>query len=128
MKRRMGLAIALLFGLFVVMPATGAAFNPFGTVDCSDAAQAESAVCASKTSEDPLGGTDGILMVATNIIAYLGGVAAIIIMIVGGIYYITSDGDSAKISGAKKAILYAIVGLAVIVLARALITFVIGRL
>ncbi len=56
------------------------------------------------------------------------GALAVLIMIVGGIRYITSTGDAKRIQSAKDTILYAIFGIIVVILARAIVGFVIGRI
>lgn len=64
---------------------------------------------------------------ARNIVAIIGliaGVLSVIYLIIGGINYITAEGDPAKIKGAKSTILYAIVGLSVSILAPAIVGFV----
>jgi hypothetical protein len=56
------------------------------------------------------------------------GAVAVIILVVGGIRYITSTGDSQRIKAAKDTILYAIIGLVVVIVARAIVGFVAGSL
>ena len=64
----------------------------------------------------------------TNTIIYFVGAAAIIMLIYGGIIYALSAGDSTKAKKAKDTILYAIIGLAIAVLAYAIATFVIDAI
>ena len=52
-----------------------------------------------------------------NMAAVLAGVATIFFIVWGGIRFITSGGDPAKVEGARKTITYAIVGFVIIVLA-----------
>lgn len=126
MIRRIVLSIIVSLGLAAI-PASAAAFQAFPTVDCgSDAAN--SAVCGSKTNQNPISGSGGLLLNITNIVAYVAGAAAVIIIIVSGIRYITSGGDSNAIASAKNTIAGALIGLVVIVLARTLITYVIMQL
>jgi hypothetical protein len=94
---------------------------------CSGKA-AESAVCKDKTDKNPLTGSDGLLIKIANIIAYIAGAAAVIVILVSGIRYITSGGDSGKVSSAKGALINAAIGLVVIVLARTLIIYVLNKL
>jgi hypothetical protein len=54
-------------------------------------------------------------------------VVAVIMIIVGGLKYITSGGDSGNITSAKNTILYAIVGLIVVALAQIIVRFVLER-
>ena len=49
-------------------------------------------------------------------------------LIWGGIKYATSAGDSNKVTAAKNTILYAVIGLAVAVLAFAIVNFVVSHL
>lgn len=56
------------------------------------------------------------------------GIAAVIMIMVGGFKYITSNGDAGAVSGAKKTIAYALVGLVVVALAQFIVQYVIVRL
>ena len=53
------------------------------------------------------------------------GVVAVIVMIVGGIMYTTSQGDSTKLANAKNTILYAAIGLIISLLSFAIVSFII---
>lgn len=63
-----------------------------------------------------------------NALYVVAGALAVIFVIVGGIRYSLSGGDSSKIAGAKNTILYAVIGLAVTIFAFAITNFVIGKL
>ena len=52
------------------------------------------------------------------------GVVAVLVIIWGGIRYTTSNGDSIQIQSAKNTILYAVVGLVVVIMAAAITNFV----
>jgi multisubunit Na+/H+ antiporter MnhB subunit len=53
------------------------------------------------------------------------GAIAVIMIVIGGIRYTTSNGDSGSIKSAKDTILYAVVGLVVAMLAYAIVNFVV---
>ena len=53
------------------------------------------------------------------------GLVCVVVMIIGGVNYMTSSGDAAKVKKAKDTILYGLIGLVVCVLAFALVNFVI---
>ena len=77
------------------------------------------------------GGTvsGGLLPAILRLITYfliLAGVVAVIYIILGGIKYITSQGEEDQSEEGKKTILYAVIGLIVIGLAAALVNFVIA--
>jgi hypothetical protein len=78
-------------------------------------------------TNNPITGSGGVLTKAINLLAFLTGVASIIIIIIGGIKYVTSSGDSGKVSSAKDTILYAVIGLVVSISARAIILYIVNR-
>ena len=63
----------------------------------------------------------------TNTLLTAAGIIAVIMIIVGGIMYSLSAGDSKKAGTAKDTILYAVVGLVITLLAGAIVNFVLGR-
>lgn len=62
-----------------------------------------------------------------NVILGLIGFIAIVMIIIGGISYTTSQGDAAKTAKAKNTILFSIVGLVVALLAFAIVNFVLNN-
>lgn len=76
---------------------------------------------------DPEGQVNTIITTVINIFSLVVGVVSVIMIIVGGLKYITSGGDSGNVSGAKNTILYAIVGLVVVALAQVVVRFVLTR-
>ena len=73
-------------------------------------------------------GNDGVFKKITNTVLYIVGILAVIMLIIGGIRYIVSGGDSKKVTDAKNTILYAIIGLIICFLAYAIVNFVIAAL
>ncbi len=84
----------------------------------------DTAVC--KSSPDDL--TGGVLKNVISLLLYLAGTIAVIMIVVGAIRYITSDGDPSKASTAKNTVLYAVIGLVVAVMSFGIVSFVLGRL
>lgn len=68
-----------------------------------------------------------LLQNGLNIAYFVAGIIAVITIIIGGITYATSGGDSGKVSKAKNMIIYSVAGLVVILVAFAITSFVIGR-
>ena len=56
------------------------------------------------------------------------GLVCVIVMIIGGVTYMTSSGDTGKVKKAKDTILYGVIGLVVCVLAFAIVNFVITNI
>ncbi len=61
-----------------------------------------------------------------NIMFFIIGVMAVIMIIWGGIRYVLSAGNSAAITSAKNTIFYSIIGLIIAILAYAIVNFVIN--
>ena len=71
-------------------------------------------------------GSGGIFTVIVNILLFIIGAIAVIMLIVGGIRYVISGGDQAQVTSAKNTIMYAIVGIIIAILAYAIVNFVLG--
>ena len=71
-------------------------------------------------------GASGIFTTLTNVLLFIVGAVAVIMIVIGGLRYVTSGGNSSSISAAKNTILYAVIGLIVALLAYAVINFVLN--
>ena len=69
----------------------------------------------------------GLLSGVLGTVYWAAGVVAVIVIIIGGILYATSDGDPSKVKRAKDSIVYAIAGLVIVLMAFLITQFVIGR-
>ena len=110
----------LICGLFV----TAMTANASAMVSLQEGAQA--AQCDGCPSD--LFGDTGVFKQVTNTILYIVGIIAVIMLIIGGIKYVVSGGDSKKVTDAKNTVLYAIIGLIVCFLSFAIVNFVISAL
>jgi multisubunit Na+/H+ antiporter MnhB subunit len=73
-------------------------------------------------------GNSGIFTTVINILLFVIGAISVVMLIVGGIRYTISAGDSNAVTGAKNTILYAVIGLVVAFLAYAIVNWVLGSL
>lgn len=73
-------------------------------------------------------GQGGIFKTIVNILLFIIGAVSVIMIIYGGIRYVTSSGASEAVTSAKNTILYAVVGLIISILAYAIVNFVVGNL
>jgi cytochrome bd-type quinol oxidase subunit 2 len=71
---------------------------------------------------------NNILRTVINLFSLVVGVVAVIMIIIGGLKYITSGGDSGNVSGAKNTILYAIIGIVVVALSQFIVRFVLTKI
>lgn len=85
--------------------------------------------CAKPTkARDNLFGKDGIFVTVTNILLFIIGAIAVVMLIIGGIRYVVSNGDQNAVTSAKNTILYAVIGIVVAFLAFAAVQFVVNQL
>jgi len=91
----------------------GASFAADGTCDDASGAAAKTAV-------------GDYIIAGVNILSILVGVIAVVMIIIGGIKYITSNGDAGNVTGAKNTIMYALIGLIIVALSQVIVKFVLG--
>ena len=72
--------------------------------------------------------TDNAQTNIINYILYVAGLTSVVMIIVSGVKMTTSAGNAGAVQSAKKTLTYSIVGLAVTVLAYAIVNFVIGHI
>ena len=94
--------------------ACGAAGQPTCGTPAEEGAQA--AASATKTVTNIL-----------NTLSLVIGIVAVVMIMVGGFRYITSNGKQESVSAAKNTLLYAVIGLVVVALAQAIVHFVINK-
>ena len=113
-------ALALVLG-FAAVPFAQPAYAGFEQGIDEGAGSAKS----DDQSTDLFGET-GIFRTITNVLLFLIGAVSVIMLIIGGIRYTVSGGDSTAVTSAKNTILYAIIGIVVALLAYAVVNFVLG--
>lgn len=110
---------------------SAAAFNPLNDA-CEQAGTPNNPACkdalAQNNPSDPINGDNGILNKAVVLIAMIGGIGASIMVMLGGFKYITSGGDSQKVSAAKSQITSGLIGAAIVVGAYFILTFVVEKI
>ncbi len=79
--------------------------------------------CSVKTGSQNTSFVDTIKLVI-NIMLFIIGLIAVVMLVIGGIRYATSGGSQEAVKGAKDTILYAIIGIVVAVMAYAVVGFV----
>ncbi len=100
------------------------------TVAAQDDLNMSSGADAAKGNDqaDELFGDDGLFQTISNILLFLIGAVSVIMLIIGGLRYVLSQGDQNAVTSAKNTILYAVIGIIVALLAFAIVNFVIGGL
>ena len=97
---------------------------------CDPSAGIQGGINCTDTGNTPteLDGQDGIFTTIVNILLFIIGAISVIMLIIGGIRYTISAGDSGNVTAAKNTILYAIIGLVVAFLAYAIVNWVLNAL
>ena len=114
------IALAAVLGIGMVStPAFAAA--------CADA---KSCVQQGVTASGGTGGSADvgtIIKTIVNVLLYILGAVAVIMIVIGGIKYTTSNGDSNAVTSAKNTILYSVIGLVVALFAFAIVNFIVDK-
>lgn len=71
---------------------------------------------------------DGSLQVVLQIVFGLASAIAFLVIVIAGLKYVLSRGESAEVAKAKNAILYALVGLVIAAAAFSIVTFVVDSI
>ena len=64
----------------------------------------------------------------TNVLLFLLGAVAVIMLVIGGFKYVVSNGNAEQVKSAKNTIMYAIIGLVVAIVAYAAVDWVVKQL
>ena len=71
---------------------------------------------------------NSIVATVVNILSGIVGVVAVVMIVIAGFKYVTSGGDEGGIRSAKNTLVYAIVGLVIVVLAQSIVAFVLNKI
>jgi hypothetical protein len=114
---------AILVGVSgAVLPVTDSyAVNVFDACNGSD-----TTVCKAATGKDADKAPD-MIKIVINTLLYVLGIISVIMIVIGGIRYTTSNGDPSGLKTARDTIIYSVVGLVVAILSYSIVNFVVGR-
>ena len=114
--------------LIAALVSLGIVVTPLA-IDAPVFANAKSEVTSGISSVNDGNSTDlpSFITNIVNILLFLAGAIAVIVIIIGGIRYVMSSGDAGQVQAAKNTILYAVVGLVVVIMAYAIVNFVINQ-
>ena len=112
----------LTIGLFLGVVATGALVSPsVGAVDIYGPCNGKNDTVCKASGEANM---SKLIKNVINILLMVAGVIAVIMIIIGGIRYATSNGDSSSVSAAKNTILYSVIGLVIAIFSYAIVQYV----
>lgn len=113
----MVLGLVVGIGAVALPAAPASAINVFPAC----AAQPDEAICKASNDDN----ATSMAKKVVNTMLFILGIIAVIMIVIGGIRYVVSNGDSTAVAGAKNTILYAVIGLVVAILAYAIVNFVV---
>ncbi len=127
--KRIVLTLAAIFALgaptLIPIAVHAEALDIKGSLNCGADVEVDKTGCAPSATAGT--GLSDLIKKIINIFSVIVGVIAVVMIIVGGLKYITSGGDSSNVSGAKNTIIYAIVGLIIVALAQFIVHFVLSN-
>lgn len=129
MNRIKKLALGLVAGVSALIVALGAqtAFAvtcPEGTPGAGRSDVNSLAECSLSDTSDTF---MPILQQIINVVISVLGIVAVLMIILGGVTYTTSQGDASKIAKARNTIIYGVIGLVISLLAFAIVNFVLDN-
>jgi hypothetical protein len=104
----------------------GAAVAPVGAIELFDnckGSNKDTAVCEAANNDDATSTAQSII----NTLLLIIGIVAVIVIVLGGFRYVTSNGDQNSITAAKNTILYAVIGLIVAIMASLIVNVVLAQ-
>lgn len=114
----------------IAIPALGGALATAAitTSVCDGAGEAsgEPKDCKNATLSGSSEGIKDLAGTVVDIFSVIIGAIAIIMLLYGGLRYITSGGDSGRVGNAKNTLLYAVIGLIIVALAQIIVNFVLS--
>lgn len=112
----------------LVVTAPSLAEDPFQKV-CTTETK-DSPVCKDKelSGANPLWGKNGIITNLINLLSIIAGIAAVIIIIVAGLRFITGGNNPQEVQQARNLIIFAVVGLVIVAAAQMIVRLFLSQL
>jgi hypothetical protein len=119
--------VVMQFG--ILLPVNASLVLAQNTADVSCGASGNIIGCTATNAPDSTADqkVNDLIGNAIRIFQIVVGLISVFMIILGGLKYITSGGDSGKVGEAKNAILYAIIGLVIVGVAEIIVRFALNR-
>lgn len=120
-----GVLLLTVLPLATSQPAFADCISDPTSAGCPCALNSSSAACQDLSKQD---GLSNILKNATNIVLFIAGALAVIMIIYGSIRFMTAHGNEKQVESARLIVTYSVIGLIIAILAYALVNFVLSNL
>ncbi len=124
--RRSLFALLLLVAPFSIVVAD-AQVSYAQSASSETACEALGAISGRDCGSDQDEASSSTLAKAVGLISWAAGLIGIVMVMVAGLRYVTSQGDPQKVGPAKNALIYAAIGLVVVALSQAIVRFVLNQ-
>lgn len=94
---------------------------------CNGVAADSTSICSNTDEGSVLSGPNSILRNGLRIFVFIVGFTSIVMVMVGGFRYITSQGDPGGLASARQTLIYAIVGLVIALASEGILRFIVDR-
>lgn len=121
-------AVMVLLGVVTATVGTATLSGPVSASTPKESVQDGVTAIGGDTDGRRAGAFTGTIERVINVLLFIIGAAAVIMIIIGGIRYVVSGGDQSAVTGAKNTIIYAVVGLVIAIMAYAIVNFVVTKL
>lgn len=126
--------LSLLVSSFFILTFSLASSSTLAAIDCANPPTTAAAIqCGTNQSAgvpqdaDAGGKINTTIQNIIDLLSVAVGIAAVIMLIVGGFRYVTSAGNAETTKAAKNTILYALIGLVIVALAQLIVNFVLNK-
>jgi len=120
---------AILLFLLVIFPA--ASNRVYAQDSAKDAAckgiGAALGTSSTDCSDDGSAPIQSTVKTAINVLSFVVGIISVFMIIVAGLKFITSSGDSSSVSSAKNTVIYALVGLVIVAVAQTIVRLTLSK-
>src|SRR4029077_11003261 len=137
MMRKILFILLSFLSVLIILPSTSYAAGIFdnacnGSGSTSALCQDQNMHCQTtqgvETCSSTLIGPGGLITQIATIISLVAGIAAVIVIIISGLMFITSGGDPQRAQSARGALTAALIGVAIIALAESIFGFLLSHL
>ncbi len=117
--------IVSAFLVTTVLPNSVVSAQDAGDAVCDTLGQATGNSCA--TTDSSGSSISNVIKGALNLLTFAAGVATVIMVIIAGFKYLTSQGEASAVANAKNTLLYALIGVVIVVLSQTIVFFIVNN-
>jgi hypothetical protein len=129
--RIVGTLLIMVLSLAAINAPAYAAVDIIPGCDSGSALYSRGAAVCTDVNAQKASGTNpvvNVIKIAIIFISYVTGIAAVILIVISGIRFMTAGGDSNKVGEARGTLLYAVIGIFITMIAQGLVAFVLDKI